>query len=390
VLALQIRSLEQEIRGWHFTELVPFENAQQALSLLEDDVGAVGVIICDLQMPAMDGLEFMRHLAGMGYKGGLILISGVDQRILITAENLARAHDLIVLGVLQKPVQLELLKVLFERNLVGDGVRQKRVVSAYGPDELERAIANGELVNFYQPQVRISTGDFVGVEALVRWRHPKDGLVFPDQFIATAEEHGLIDELTNVVLLAASAHARLLRNQGWNLNVSVNVSMNNLSSLKFPEFVAQIVDDLEVPRKSIILEITESRLMQNPLPVMEVLARLRLKGFGLSIDDFGTGHSSLAQLRDIPFDELKIDQTFVHGAGRDASRHAILTASLRMARELGIKVVAEGAEDMDDWTYLKDIGCDIAQGYFIAPPMPAEGIEEWYSEWEGRRDSQML
>ena len=255
---------------------------------------------------------------------------------------------------------------------------------------MQQAIAAGQLENFYQPKVELSSGNVVGVETLVRWRHPVDGLVFPDQFIPLAEEHGLIDALTRTVLTAALQQTRRWQEAGVDLNVAVNVSMDNFSSLEFPDFIARSAEKAAVPVTNLILEITESRLMKNPLAALDIITRLRLKRIKLSIDDFGTGHSSLAQLRDLPFDELKIDRSFVHGACRHGDLRAIVEASLAMARKLGMKVVAEGPETREDWDFLQAAGCNMAQGYFIAKPMPASELQGWLSEWESTRRQELL
>ena len=376
-----LKLLQIQFNNLGFTDLVSFASGHEALLCLNSNIGDFDLLLCDLQMPEMDGIEFMRHLSGINYTGGVILVSSEEQRILSTAEKLANARDLNVLGVLNKPVQPQLLAALLEKKQFRNFL-DKNAVKIYGPDELQRAIKNDELLNYYQPQVVVSTGELVGVETLVRWQHPTDGLVFPDQFIATAEKYGLIDDLTRVVLSGALLQMGVWKDEGLHLNVSVNISMDNLSSLEFPELVEAAMKASGHKMDSLILEITESKLMANPLTVLEILSRLRLKRIGLSIDDFGTGHSSLAQLRDIPFTELKIDQSFVHGAYRDTSLQAIFEASLIMARQLGIKVVAEGVEDLEDWKYLQEKGCDLAQGYFIAKPMPAGKLKEWMLGWE--------
>ncbi|HEY8707686.1 MAG TPA: EAL domain-containing protein [Burkholderiaceae bacterium] len=304
--------------------------------------------------------------------------------MLQTAESLVRAHRMTVLGRLQKAVTREALAALLNPwtpHALGRPLVAKR---AYRADEVRAAIANGELVNYYQPQVTVATGWVTGVEALVRWRHPTDGTVFPDQFIGVAEEHGLIDDLTAVVLRAALSQARLWRGAGLALRVAVNVSMDNLASLDFPDFVAAQAAAAGVSPEDVVLEVTESRLMKDLRTPLEVLARLRLKRFGLSIDDFGTGHSSLAQLRNFPFDELKVDRGFVHGAFADETLRAIYDASLGLARQLGMGIVAEGVEDRDDWDFLRRTGCAMAQGYFIARPMPADALPGWMQAWEVR------
>lgn len=379
-----LKLLARQLENLGYRDISAHEHATDALAQLEDDAARFGLIFCDLQMPQMDGVEFVRQLVRISYAGDLVLVSGEDTRILKTAEKLSKAHSLNVLGALHKPVSPEQLKqVLHSHPVRTTAARIAR--KTYAPEELRRALNAGELVNYYQPKVHIESGAVSGMETLVRWRHPADNLVFPDQFIDMAEKHGMIDDLTRVVLTNALRQARIWQDAGLHLHVAVNVSMDNLSALDFPDLVVRAAIDAGVVSANLVLEVTESRLMNNPLSALDILTRLRLKHIGLSIDDFGTGHSSLVQLRDIPFDELKIDRGFVHDACRDASLRAIFEASLGMARQLGMKTVAEGVEDRDDWEFLRTTGCDIAQGYFIAKPMPAAQLTNWLADWEMRR-----
>lgn len=365
-------------------------SGQQALNLLAMQPVGEQLIFLDLNMPGMDGVEFVRRLVDIPYAGALVLVSGEDERILDTVVRLARAHRLNVLGQLNKPVQIERLEMLL------DAWRRKtpnivnKVLKRYGTDDVRRAIVGGELVNYYQPKVDVARGTLAGVETLVRWRHPADGLVLPDQFIDVAEEYGLIDDLTRVVLAEALEQTRCWQNDGLLLRVAVNVSMRNLDQLDFADFVLSELVRTGVAANDLILEVTESRLMTSVLAPLDILTRLRLKHISLSIDDFGTGHSSLSQLRSIPFDELKIDHSFVHGAGQDKTRRAIFAASLGMARQLGMKTVAEGVEDRADWNFLRQQDCDLAQGYFIARPMPAGEIRPWLADWEARHPELIL
>lgn len=377
-----LKIISRQLVNLGFDKITALEDPHEALVILEQDSKSFNMLLLDLQMPGIDGVEFIRHLARVNYTGGLILISGEDERILQTARKLAEAHKLQVLGALHKPVTPDQLKeVLIYLPQGADYVPAK----IYGPEELRAGLVNNQLVNHYQPQVEIGSGRFTGVECLVRWRHPNDGLVFPDQFIGTAEEHGLIDDLTRQVLDVALKQASRWHDAGVGLQVSVNISMDNLSTLDFADHVAHAVEQSRIPTSSLVLEVTESRLMKNPLAPLDILTRLRLKQIGLSIDDFGTGHSSLAQLRDIPFDELKIDRGFIHGAHRQEALRAIVEASLGMARHLRMKTVAEGIEDQADWDFVRTVGCDYAQGYFIAKPMSAEELDRWIPEWEVRR-----
>jgi EAL domain-containing protein (putative c-di-GMP-specific phosphodiesterase class I) len=225
----------------------------------------------------------------------------------------------------------------------------------------------------------------VGAETLVRWLHTTDGLIMPDQFVGLAEQYGLIDALTHMVLLSALPQARQWQDAQLSLRLAVNLSMDNLVSLSFLDEVVNLTTEAGVRPENLMLEVTESRLMQDQRVSLEILTRLRLKRFKLSIDDFGTGNSSLTQLRNIPFDELKIDQSFVHGAWANDTQRAMFDASLGLARQLGMETVAEGVEDQADWDFLRQQGCDVAQGYFIARPMPAERFVPWMQEWEKRR-----
>lgn len=364
-------------------------NGQDALVRVASTADVPDLILLDINMPQMDGVEFVRHLVEHKYRGSLILVSGEDERTLQSVEKLVRAHKITVLGHLSKPVTPERLSSLIELcrpPLTGAPNAAKKV---YGQTELATAIARGELVNYYQPKVAVATGEVVGLETLVRWRHPKDGLVFPDQFIGVAEQFGLIDDLTRAVLSEALPQARAWQDAGLSLRLAVNLSMDNLVSLSFLDYVVNLTTEAGVPPQQLVLEVTESRLMQDQRVSLEILTRLRLKRFRLSIDDFGTGNSSLAQLRDIPFDELKIDQSFVHGAWQNDTQLAMFDASVGLAKQLAMETVAEGVEDRADWNFLRQHHCDVAQGYFIARPMPAEDIPGWLADWEQRREHLM-
>lgn len=379
-----LKLLSRMLTGLGFTRLTACISGQSALEGIDASASAPALILFDLNMPDMDGLEFVRHLVDRSFAGSLILVSGENERVLQTAVSLVRAHRIDVLGHLHKPVTREAMVALLDPwapHTLGKSLAAKRM---YCADEVRAAITNGELINYYQPKVAVSTGQVKGVEALVRWRHPVDAMVYPDQFIGVAEEHGLIDDLTAAVLRAALAQARLWRDSGLALRMSVNVSMDNLTSLDFPDFVAAQAAAAGVSPEDVMLEVTESRLLKDLRIPLEVLTRLRLKRFGLSIDDFGTGHSSLAQLRNFPFDELKVDRSFVHGAFADKTSRAMFDASLGLANQLGMDVVAEGVEDRNDWDFLRRSGCGMAQGYFIARPMPADALPGWIRAWEAR------
>ncbi|MDD5384044.1 MAG: EAL domain-containing response regulator [Gallionella sp.] len=380
----ELKLLSRVLANLGFAPVITCDNGRAALEQMDHADGSPDLILLDLNMPEMDGVEFVRKLVEHHYAGSLILVSGEDERMLQTAVKLVQAHKIQVLGHLHKPVTPEGLAALLGKWLPPSQSKPQVAKKIYSADELRAAIANGELVNYYQPKVAVATGRAVGVETLVRWRHPQDGMVFPDQFVGVAEAHGLIGDLTRVVLTGALAQAKVWQEAGLTLRVAINVSMDNLASLDFPDFVAGLAVEAGVAPQQVVLEVTESRLMRDTRAALEILSRLRLKRFHLSIDDFGTGHSSLAQLRDIPFDELKIDQSFVHGAWANETLRAMYDASLGLARQLGMEVVAEGVEDRDDWELLRRTGCDLAQGYFVAKPMPAADLPGWMQTWQAR------
>jgi EAL domain-containing protein (putative c-di-GMP-specific phosphodiesterase class I)/FixJ family two-component response regulator len=364
-------------------EVVAFERAEDAISML-DDGPSVDVVFTDLQMPEMDGVEFVRRLAGASYEGQLVLVSGEDPRILRSAERLARARGLNVLGALPKPATREQLKDHLSR---AEGMSEERGSDAepkYPLDDLLSAIRTGQLINYYQPQVSLATGAVAGVEALVRWRHPRDGIISAGEFIGLVEQHGLVDELVREVLPSALTEIAALRLSRNELRLSVNLSMDNLNALDFPDFVAAAAANAGFPLSRLSMEITERRLMGDQLSSLDILTRLKLKRIGLSIDDFGTGHASLAQLRDFQYDEIKIDCSFIHGAYADESLDAIVRASLLLAMQLKMTTVAEGVENADDWHHMRQLQCDRAQGYFIGRPMVVEELPHWLNEWEER------
>jgi len=368
--------------GLGFTHVTARESGVDALVVV-DSAEPPDLILLDLNMPGMDGIEFVRELVDHHYTGSVILVSGEDERVLQTTVQLVMAHRLSVLGHLSKPVSLARLSAMVAKWM--PAVAPLAAARAYEPADLRAAIDDDELVNYYQPKVDPQTGAVVGVETLVRWQHPRDGLVYPDQFITLAEEHGLILDLTGVVLAAAMQQTRSWQKQGLHLRVAVNLSMETCSSVTFANFVSSAATTAGVAPQDVILEVTESRLMLDQRAPLEILTRLRLKRFRLSIDDFGTGHSSLTQLRDFPFDELKIDRSFVHGATCDRTALAMYHASLELGKRLGMEVVAEGVEDRDDWDLVRRTHCDIAQGYFIARPMPAADLVGWIALWNERR-----
>ncbi len=362
------------------TQVVTFSDGEKVLATL-DSGDRFDVAMVDLNMPVMDGIQVLRNLAVREFTGGILLFSGEDARILKTAESLASSHNLHVLGALGKPVTVEILRDKLMGYRPKQAETQRKAAVLVTADDLRAAIDRRHIIPFFQPKVRLSDRTIASAEVLARWLHPQRGMVPPIAFIPTAEEEGLIDDLTQVVFEQAIEQTAAWRKQGYEFNIGLNLSADSLGAVDLPERLANLAIASALPCQTIELEITESRLMQNITTSLDVLTRLRLKGFGLSIDDFGTGYSSMSQLRDVPFTELKIDRAFVHGAADDPAARAILESSAALARKLDMIIVAEGVEDQADWDLVAQVGCDLAQGYFIAKPMPGEQFEAWQKEW---------
>lgn len=341
----------------------------------------VDIIISDLEMPGMDGMEFMRHVGEADRPVSVILSSALDAALISSVEAMTQAYGITLLGAASKPVTQDKLRGLIEKFAPPKPRAPRQAAPAIPLDEMRRGLKAGEFEPFFQPKVSMADGTVTGAEALARWRHPRMGLVAPYAFIPAMESAGLIDDLTWVILEKAAARCREWVGRGQQLTVSVNLSLKSLEEPGLAERITDRVAAQGLDPKYLVLEITESAAMTDVGKALENLTRLRMKRFALSIDDYGTGYSSMQQLSRIPFSELKIDQSFVFSAVEKAASKVILSSSLEMARKLGLKAVAEGVETRTHWNLLQGLGCDIAQGYFIAKPMDAAAFEDWALQW---------
>ncbi|HED16807.1 MAG TPA: EAL domain-containing protein [Gammaproteobacteria bacterium] len=340
------------------------------------------VIVLDLMMPGMDGVEVIRFLAGIDCDTQLILISGFDSGVLHSAQKLATEQGLNFAGSLNKPFRYDdLHKLLSELSIMAKSAARQIAFEAPPVDELRDALKNNELLLHYQPKVGLNGYSVTAVEALVRWQHPVHGLLGPDLFIPVAEKHGLIDDLTWIVLEQAMAQCQSWGEQGLTVQIAVNMSSNTLKELDLPERMGDLVQRYGQEPSQLIFEVTETALMQELTKSLDILTRLRMRGFHLSIDDFGTGYSSLVQLHRAPFSEIKIDRSFVMDMDRDKESYAIIETVIVLGHKLGMKVVAEGVETQANLEQLAAMGCDLAQGYHIARPQPGVATTVWLVEY---------
>jgi EAL domain-containing protein (putative c-di-GMP-specific phosphodiesterase class I)/FixJ family two-component response regulator len=359
------------------------ENGARALEQLAATPDYFDIVICDLNMPEMDGVEFMRHAAAQNFSGGFIVLSGEDTRLLEAARDLAKAHNLNILGAIAKPLKPDALRELLNKLMTPLKPKPFEKQASITEAELRAGIGGPELFVVFQPKVNTTTLAVDGVETLVRWRHADRGVLGPGAFLPLAEMLGLMDEVTDSVYRKAMRQAGEWVAAGINLSVSVNFPVNTFTRPGFADFLVDTARTEGVDPALVVLEVTESQVMQNALDCLEVLVRLRMKKFGLSIDDFGTGQSSLEQLKRIPFNELKIDRAFVYNAATEESARAIQESSADLARKLKLKIVAEGAESRSDWDVVTKNRCDYVQGYYCAKPMSAEELLTFITGWKG-------
>lgn len=338
-------------------------------------------IALDLVMPSMDGVEVLRALAARACTAAIIITSGMGTKVLEAAQRSAAERGLVIAGILPKPFTAGALSDLL------DGCASARVEAAsenttrrVSAKDIAAALDEDRIVVHYQPKIRLSSGAAVGFEALVRMRHPHHGLTFPDDFIPKAENTGMIVPLTYRIfklalgwlasLDAADAHS-----------VAVNLSTRHLIELDLADRLAAMCAEAGIAAERITLELTETSAMTDPAAAFDILTRLRIKGFKLSIDDFGTGYSSMQQLARLPFSEIKIDKSFVMSMHRSEESLKIVGSIINLGHSLGLTTVAEGVENEAALDLLRELGCELVQGYYFARPMEAPQVHDWLRQW---------
>lgn len=352
------------------------------LQLAEELDASLSAVIIDLMMPGIDGIELVRRLAARRCRATIVLMSGHDRSVLRSVEDMARTLGLRTAEPLQKPFRLTDVEAML--NAVAKPQRDRRTVlnaerEALPEQELRAAIAGRDVVVHYQPQIALASGQVEGVEALVRLSHPELGLVFPDRFIEDTERLGLMDTLTDIVVEQALHDISALHLLGQ-ATLSINCPASALLDLGLPDQITHHAAHAHFALSRLVVEITESGRLSEIGKALDVLARLRLRGAGISIDDFGTGYSSLAQMRRVPCTELKIDRTFVKDMLSDESAMAVVEESISLAHRLRLRVVAEGVETLQQARALAEAGCDLAQGYYYSRPVCAQDLDRWLQE----------
>ncbi len=358
------------------------------LVFIEKDLLHSDVIFLDIKMPKMDGIEILRQLSKKNCQAKLILISGFDSQVLHSTSMLANEIGLNVVAKIAKPANPQQIRKILTSiiNSQGAALPIKETISpttsypVFLREDIEEAMISQQFILFYQPQIDLQTNKLIGIEALVRWQHPTYGLIPPNNFIGLIQKYQLMEELTNTVIMMAVEQEKTLKSFGYNIIISVNVSASNVTSLTLPEKLEELINHAQINPSMICLEVTESELMGELISSIDTLTRMRLKGFKLSIDDFGTGYSSLLQLYRIPFNELKIDQSFIKNLRVNPESKIIVDTCITLAHKLGMTVVAEGIEDQETLILLQSMGCDVGQGYYISRPQSVANIILWIDE----------
>lgn len=327
------------------------------------------LLICDLNMPAHDGVSLIRSLSERRFAGRVVIISGEDHSVIDTVAKLAKMQSLNIIGTIRKPLTLEALADVLSRGSPAAAPKKPAFAPAQ-PMLLDAAIDGDALHPFFQAKVSMTTGQITGAEALARIAVTPTELASPVAYVELAERNNRIDDLTFVLTRIVALHTKAFFVSGKPMPVSINISPVSLTNLAFPDMMANAVQGVGIPASQVTLEVTETRLLDYSPSVLDIFARLRIKGFGLSIDDFGTGASNIDRLQMYPFTELKIDQSFTRNALIDNFARTSVEMSVKLAKEAGLKIVAEGVETAEMWSFLADLGIDEAQGYLMAKPLP--------------------
>ena len=376
----QIRELVRDVAceiGFHVEEV------SDARSFDDVYCSTFEVIVLDLMMPGVDGIELMRSMAGHT-RAQLVLMSGLGAKLIGSARQIAGTHGLKVSAILEKPFRASQLRaaLLLASADAHAETRPSSVARRGAPKvseaEFSQALAQSQLVVHLQPKWSLSGAGWNGVEALARWNHPEHGLLYPDAFIGLAEQPQWAEPFTQAILRIAIAETMLLQERtGFSGTLSVNLPPTAMSDPQLTDRVIAVLDEAGFDRARLMLEITETSIPADEGSALDILTRLRMRGIRLSIDDFGTGYSSLERLRSGAFDELKIDLNFVRDAMRELSARSIVENSISLGHSLGMSVVAEGVEDMRTMDWLRSLGCDAVQGYFVSRPKPLEDLCAW-------------
>ncbi len=365
--------------GAEHVHMVPDGHA--ALRAIGGAAPPIDIAIIDLALPGMDGLELIRRLAEQGCRAGLVVVGAQSGDILFSIETMALAYGVDLLGTMAKPPSAVRLQTLIGHYTPPGTPDAPDAHPPFTFAEVGRGLQAREFDPFFQPKIELETGEVKGLEMFARWRHPQHGVLGPAAFVPVLEANGRIDFLDWSMIEKSVGACRILHDQGIPISFSVNVDPSTLAHEQFIGQITACVERHRILPGYITFEITESSVLATDPHFLERLLRLRMMGFGLAVDDYGTGRSNLQLLASIPFSELKIDRSFVDGASKKRAIGTVLKSYLGLARSLDRQACAVGVETKQDWDFLQGLGCTYAQGYYIASPMPVEEVPGWLADW---------
>ena len=365
--------------------VVEASSGRAALEMLGLDGNGVDIVITDLQMPEVDGMELIRRIGQRRLPVAVVLITALAGDLLQSAATMTEAYHVKIIGTIEKPATKENLFSLLTRFRAPEAPAPARLAAGYVPttEEVLNGFAAAQFEPFFQAILDLDTGKVVGAEALARWRHPVHGILGPDLFLPPLTRAGFVDELSWIVLALSAMEARRWQDAGLRMTVSVNLSAMSLADPGYADSVTEIVSSHGIEPSRMVLELTETEAILNAGSALENVTRLRMNGFGLAVDDYGVGYSSMHELSRMPFTEIKIDRSFVKTAAADERPRLMIEQTVAIARQLGLVTVAEGVESRAESDMLKRMGCNRIQGHFVAKPLTGEDFMTWMSE---RRD----
>ncbi len=361
--------------------VVEASSSHQALQAVTEQGARFDLILVDLRMPGKDGIETIRMLASMGLQCAVAILSIEDERVIESAGLLATLRGLNLVGAVSKPLSVEKLELILKR-ATEVGKPKVPVTIDLVEDELAGALSRGELELHYQPKIHMYSGECIGAEATIHWMHPRHGLLGSDAVVPKAERSpALLAQLTTFTLQQAITTCGRWHFDGRDIGVSMNLSPQAINHLDLPDIIETVALERNVLPGSITIEIAEATLPDNLATMVDIAARMRIKGFRLALDDFSGRHSAVKKVLEIPFSELKLDRAFVDGCSETPGKRAVVEAGLAIARNLKLSTVAIGVRQRPDWDLLAELGCEVAQGPFIARPMPETGFDIWLPQW---------
>lgn len=339
----------------------------------------VDVVLVDLEMPDMDGVELISHIVNEKLAKALVIVSAKPPSLIASVGVMAESQGMPVLGSLQKPIDADILSTTL--NGFGDRLIAAKNVSPlkleFSPVQLMEGISQSQFFSYYQPKVALQDMTLSGVEALARWQHPEHGLLSPYYFIERMEKGGLIDALTLQLLDQSLAIKQHWNAMGLSFELSINLSPTSLSNTGFTDWVYDHVQVFGIAPSEITFEVTENDLLGDVAKSIQTLARLRLKGFNIAIDDYGTGFANAEQLSRIPATILKLDRSMIHGVASKSQLEKVLKSTVDLANDLGMSTVAEGVELEQDLLIVKAFGIEYVQGFIFARPLPHDDLWDW-------------